>query len=332
MFAPNKTWRRWHRRVNVNIKRYAVAAAVAATGVPALVMARGHAAAAVPELPLVVSDAAEQLQKTAAAAKLLQQLGCMDDLSRVKSSSRLRAGRGKSRNRRKIMKKGPLIIYNKDEGITRAFRNLPGVDLCNINKLNVLKLAPGGTLGRLCVYTQSAFKALNLLYGRIDGTGSAPLKKNYHLPRPLLQNADISRIINSDEVQLALKPAKKGGGAPIGGPQGAPSAGGALPLGGPLRKSQHKNLLKNRAVLLRVNPAAKNYKRNAALMQQKGTRPYNIIQKKKEKVRQERRQKRRQGKLFMAAIKKDFKETAEENLRARQQHLKELQGDKNNEE
>lgn len=203
MFAPNKTWRRWHRRVNVNIKRYAVAAAVAATGVPALVMARGHAAAAVPELPLVVSDAAEQLQKTAAAARLLQQLGCMEDLMKVKSSSRLRAGRGKSRNRRKIMKRGPLIIYSKDEGITRAFRNLPGVDLCSVNKLNVLKLAPGGTLGRLCIYTQTAFNTLNLLYGKIDGTGTAPLKKDYHLPRPLLQNADISRIINSDEVQLA---------------------------------------------------------------------------------------------------------------------------------
>ena len=42
MFAPTKTWRRWHRKINVNLKRYAVCSAIAATAVPALVMARGH--------------------------------------------------------------------------------------------------------------------------------------------------------------------------------------------------------------------------------------------------------------------------------------------------
>lgn len=41
MFAPTKPWRRWHRRVNLRQRRAAVAAAVAAAGVPALVMARG---------------------------------------------------------------------------------------------------------------------------------------------------------------------------------------------------------------------------------------------------------------------------------------------------
>jgi len=42
MFAPTRVWRRWHRRVNVAQKRYAICSAVAATGVPGLVMARGH--------------------------------------------------------------------------------------------------------------------------------------------------------------------------------------------------------------------------------------------------------------------------------------------------
>lgn len=41
MFAPTKPWRRWHRRVNLRQRRAAVAAAVAASGVPALVQARG---------------------------------------------------------------------------------------------------------------------------------------------------------------------------------------------------------------------------------------------------------------------------------------------------
>ena len=35
-------WRRWHRKVNINQKRYAVASALAASALPSLVMARGH--------------------------------------------------------------------------------------------------------------------------------------------------------------------------------------------------------------------------------------------------------------------------------------------------
>ncbi len=58
MYAPTKVWRRWHRKINVNQKRYAVVSAIAASALPALVMARGHKIEAVPEVPLVVSDAA----------------------------------------------------------------------------------------------------------------------------------------------------------------------------------------------------------------------------------------------------------------------------------
>lgn len=67
------------------------------------------------------------------------------------------------------------------------------------------------------------------------------------------------------------------------------------------------------------------------MAQQEGTRPHNIIQKKKEQTRQERRQKRRQSKLFMAKIKKDFDEKAIGNIQARQQHLRQLQEDKEQE-
>ena len=42
MFAPTKTWRRWHRKVSLAQKRYAMCSAIAATGVPALVMAKGN--------------------------------------------------------------------------------------------------------------------------------------------------------------------------------------------------------------------------------------------------------------------------------------------------
>ena len=41
MFAPTKTWRRWHRKIGVNQKRYAMVSAIAATSSPALVMSKG---------------------------------------------------------------------------------------------------------------------------------------------------------------------------------------------------------------------------------------------------------------------------------------------------
>lgn len=41
-------------------------------------------------------------------------------------SKRYRAGVGKRRNRRYKKKLGPVVIYEKDNGIVRAFRNIPG--------------------------------------------------------------------------------------------------------------------------------------------------------------------------------------------------------------
>ena len=51
---------------------------------------------------------------------------CIVSVFQVYASKRFRAGKGKMRNRRRIQRRGPLIIYNNDQGITRAFRNIPG--------------------------------------------------------------------------------------------------------------------------------------------------------------------------------------------------------------
>ena len=42
MFAPIKTWRRWHRKVNLKQKRHAAASAIAASAITPLVQARGN--------------------------------------------------------------------------------------------------------------------------------------------------------------------------------------------------------------------------------------------------------------------------------------------------
>merc|ERR1719473_1947118 len=100
MFCPTKVWRRWHRRVNVTQKRHAVASALAASSLPPLVMARGHRIGEVSELPLVVSDGAESVSKTKQAVEMLKNLGCEDEMTKILDSKKVRAGKGKMRNRR----------------------------------------------------------------------------------------------------------------------------------------------------------------------------------------------------------------------------------------
>ena len=144
MFAPTKVWRRWHRKVNLNQKRYAIASALAASAVPALVMARGHKIEAVPEVPLVLGDAAEAIEKTSAAVKLLKSLGAYADVEKVKASHAIRAGKGKMRNRRYVSRRGPLIVYGTEGAkLVKAFRNIPGVEIVSVDRLNLLQLAPG---------------------------------------------------------------------------------------------------------------------------------------------------------------------------------------------
>lgn len=119
----------------------------------------------------------------------------------------MRAGRGKSRNRRWKHRVGPLIIYKKNSGIVEAARNIRGIDFCCIYSLNLLKLAPGGHVGRLIVWTEDAFRALDDVFG--TNSKKSLLKRKYHLPRALMTNSDLNRIINSQEVQSAILPKKK---------------------------------------------------------------------------------------------------------------------------
>ena len=163
MFAPTKTWRRWHRRINVNQRRYAMCSALAATALPSLVMARGHRVDNIGEVPLVVDNSIESLTKTKDAVKLLKALNAYSDVQ--KCTRKIRPGKGKARNRRYVQRKGPLIIYNEDHGIRQAFRNLPGVELLKVDRLNLLLLAPGGHMGRFCIWSQAAFEKLDKLYG-----------------------------------------------------------------------------------------------------------------------------------------------------------------------
>merc|ERR1719473_1645345 len=240
--------------------RHAIATALAASSLPPLVMARGHRIDDVSELPLVISDSAQSIGKTKQALELLEGLGCGNELSKVAASKKLRSGKGKMRDRKYTMRRGPLVIYAEDSGISRALRNLPGVESCHVERMNLLQLAPGGTFGRFVIWTEEAFKRLTQLFG--DADNASEEKKGYHLPRAMMTNADVARIINSDEVQSVVIPAKEK----------------------PKFYSAKRNALKNKKVMFKLNPASKTKRDLLKRSLTAGTKENETMKKKKAKT------------------------------------------------
>lgn len=93
--------------------------------------------------------------------------------------------------------------------------------------MNLLRLAPGGHVGRFVIWTESAFRKLDELYG--TWKGESKLKRHYKLvyqrkdisgffltffiilyslPQPKMTNTDLSRLLKSEEIQKVIRPRK----------------------------------------------------------------------------------------------------------------------------
>jgi len=56
------------------------------------------------------------------------------------------------------MRVGPLFVYNELHcKVAKALRNIPGVSVAHVSRLDIRDLAPGSHIGRLIVWTKSAF-------------------------------------------------------------------------------------------------------------------------------------------------------------------------------
>ena len=130
------------------------------------------------------------------------------------------------------------------QGLTKAFRNIPGVDTICIDHLNLLKLAPGGHVGRFCIWTESAFKKLDSIYG--TWRKSSETKKSWNLPMPKMAVTDLSKLLKSEEIRKVLRaPNRKVSKAVV-----------------------KTNPLKNVRTMLQLNPYASVQKKQAELTQQ----------------------------------------------------------------
>ena len=69
--------------------------------------------------------------------------------------------------RRYTNRKGPLIVYDQDQGISKAFRNLPGVDVLPVTALNLLHVWPQLRLG--AVQPAVSWQAVQMLLAAGQG-------------------------------------------------------------------------------------------------------------------------------------------------------------------
>jgi len=162
---PPKVEKNWEEKINKKERKRAVMSAIAATAKKEIVKERGHKVDKVKELPLVVCDEIEKVSKTKQLVEIMKNLGLEDELKRVKKK-KIRAGKGKIRGRRYKKKIGPLIVVSKDEGIGKAARNIPGVDVCRVENLGTYILAPGAMPGRLTIWSKGAILKLDKLFAK----------------------------------------------------------------------------------------------------------------------------------------------------------------------
>ncbi len=158
---PPKAEKDLGKDVNRRAKNKARRSALAAMTEKEAVQNRGH------EIdddslsfPLVIEKAVEDMEKTKEAVELLESLGIYVDVERAKERKNIRSGNGKRRNRKYRTPKSILVVLPEGSTGERAFSNLPGVTVKSPENLTIEDMAPGGTIGRLAIFSVKAVNEL----------------------------------------------------------------------------------------------------------------------------------------------------------------------------
>lgn len=150
---PPKAEKIWLRKINKKERKKAIRSALAATAVPQIVSQRGHK---IPNnYPFIIDDKFENLAKTRDIISALETIGFKEELERC-AVKKIRAGKGKMRARKHKKRKGLLFVVSSDCALKNAVKNIPGVDIVEVSKLNAELLAPGCRIGRAVLFTASS--------------------------------------------------------------------------------------------------------------------------------------------------------------------------------
>jgi len=165
----------WSQKLNSKQKIMARNSAISASMDKSIVSARGHKFSDEVRFPIIIGDYMESrngtdekydlesipLQySTRKFVAMMEGLGLGDDLIRAKEGRKIRAGKATMRGRKYRTPKSILLVVSKKEGLHKAAKNVPGVDVIAAKDLCAEDLAPGGDIGRLTVWTKSAIEEL----------------------------------------------------------------------------------------------------------------------------------------------------------------------------
>ena len=165
----------WSQKLNSKQKIMARNSAISASRDKSIVSARGHKFSDEVRFPIIIGDYMESrngtdekydlesipLQySTRKFVAMMEGLGLGDDLIRAKEGRKIRAGKATMRGRKYRTPKSILLVVSKKEGLHKAAKNVPGVDVIATKDLCAEDLAPGGDIGRLTVWTKSAIEEL----------------------------------------------------------------------------------------------------------------------------------------------------------------------------
>ncbi|MGM5482875.1 MAG: 50S ribosomal protein L4 [Nanobdellota archaeon] len=154
---PPKSEKVWSKKINVKERRKAIRSALSATVDKEIVKNRGHV---LPDnYPFVIDEKFESIEKTKDVVSAFTNLGFGKELERV-SKKKIRAGKGKLRGRKYKKKVGPLLVVSEKCNLQNAARNVAGVNVVLVNKLNAKALAPNANIGRCCIFTKKALDKL----------------------------------------------------------------------------------------------------------------------------------------------------------------------------
>ena len=158
---PPRPERIWDQKVNKKELKIARYSAIAATGCADCVRERGHQFDDSVSFPIVIEDEFQNMAATSEINDVLDNIGVGYDIERAKDGRKIRAGRGKMRNRKYRTPVSVLIVVSEREApVFKGASNLPGVEVETIDSLSAGILAPGGDAGRLTVYTKSAISRM----------------------------------------------------------------------------------------------------------------------------------------------------------------------------
>ena len=154
---PPKVEKDWSLKINNKERRKAIRSAMSATVQKELVQLRGHK---IPQnYPFVIDSSIEKLNKTNEVQETLEKLGFAEELQRT-SNPKIRAGKGKNRGRPYEKKRGLLLVVGGVCELLKSAKNIEGVDVVEVKKVNVELLAPGTNAGRATLFTQNAITQL----------------------------------------------------------------------------------------------------------------------------------------------------------------------------